>query len=520
MIDSFAAALKRLLVPRSLRRQLLSRSLTILAVILVLIGTLQYWFMKDFAYRNKAETLKSQISTFPKDLFGYDSDRRMEEPGSGNPRQEPNGGMNRGEPPGGGREEGYRGKRPFIFLPDIAIAAIDAAGTQTVISVDNTLQPPKLTAEEYQTILDQLNRRAEPDYRIASNADGVEQLVVFRSIGGPEHPAAGFIQISTPTEALQDVLFQQLFLFLGLSSFALLAGLFLSMPVVRRTLVPLSNIGNAVQQIDAGNLSQRLPVCQGQEEVDRLSLSFNGMLERLETSFQVEREAKEQMRRFAADASHELRTPLTSIHGFLEILLRGAADKPDQLYRALNSMYGESKRINKLVEDLLLLAKMDREPQLLFKKAALKDVLQEMEHQLRMLADTRSVGFYLGEPCQGRFDTDKMKQVILNLFHNAVQHTPAEGGAITLKLERAGDDAVLTVMDNGSGISDEHLPHVFDRFYRSESSRTRRSGGAGLGLSITKSIVEAHGGTIRVESKPGDGTSFIIRVPLVGNDPG
>lgn len=502
MTAKLMTALRRLLVPRSLRRQLLSRSLAILAVLLVLIGTLQYWFMKDFAYDNKAEALRSQLSSIPKDLFLNEQDHHYEESGTGAPPREE------------AYQGGYRSKRPFLLLQDTALASIDASGALTVLSVDNTLKPPQLSPDEYKLVMDQLNSRKDPPYRIVTNEDGIEQLVVFRGApGGPER-TMGILQISTPTDALRDILLNQLFIFLGLSSFALLAGLFLSMPVVKRTLVPLSNIGTAVQQIDAGNLSQRLPVCQGQEEIDRLSVSFNGMLERLETSFHAEREAKEQMRRFAADASHELRTPLTSIHGFLEILLRGAADKPEQLYRALNSMYGESRRINKLVEDLLLLAKLDRAPQLMFKEGALEEILHEMEPQLRILAGNRSVGFYLEDRGQGKFDADKIKQVVLNLFHNAVQHTHADTGAITLKLERSGNDAVLTVLDNGSGIGEDHLPHVFERFYRSESSRTRRSGGAGLGLSITKSIVEAHGGSITVRSSPGEGTAFAIRLPL------
>lgn len=170
------------------------------------------------------------------------------------------------------------------------------------------------------------------------------------------------LQMSAQTGPLKDVILQQLLIFAVLAVAALLAGLFLYLPALRKTLVPLSNMGEAAQSIDAGNLDVRFPVDQGQMEIDKLSHSFNGMLERLEISFRGEREAKEQMRRFAADASHELRTPLTSIHGFLEVLLRGAADNKEQLYNALNSMHGESKRINKLVEDLLLLARMDGAP--------------------------------------------------------------------------------------------------------------------------------------------------------------
>lgn len=507
MTGRLFSSVKRFFFPRSLRNQLLSRTLSILGVLLLLIGFFQYFIMKDFIYRSKAEALKGQISSLSRDAFVPDPERRSaDQEGSG------------------------KNHRPFLLLPDTTLAYIDLSGNLTNMSVDSPLLPPMLCEEDYAHILNLLNKRKDPDYRIVTSEDGIEHLVVFgpamanpeRQIGPPapnaerpgEKQIAGILQISFRTEDLQEMLIQQLMIFVALSFFALLAGFLVSLPVIRRTLVPLSNIGSAVQRTDAGNLSDRLPAHQGQDEIDRLSVSFNGMLERLENSFQAERDAREQMRRFVADASHELRTPLTSIHGFLEILLRGAAEKPEQLYRALNSMYGESRRINKLVEDLLLLAKLDRAPQLMFKEASLKAVLQEMEPQLRILAGNRKVDFKWNDEAPCRIDPDKIKQVVLNLFHNAVQHTSAETGRIEITLSRAGNQAELSVMDNGPGIQPEHLPHVFERFYRSESSRTRRSGGAGLGLSISKSLVEAHGGKIRVDSRPGEGSVFRILLPL------
>jgi two-component system OmpR family sensor kinase len=136
-----------------------------------------------------------------------------------------------------------------------------------------------------------------------------------------------------------------------------------------------------------------------------------------------------------------------------------------------------------------------------------------MEPQLRMLAGAREVELHLASGAIGRFDTDKIKQVVLNLFHNAAQHTDPEKGKIAISLASYNGWNEIVVSDNGTGIAEEHLPHLFDRFYRSESSRTRKSGGAGLGLSITKSIVEAHNGAIAVESRVGEGSRFIVRLP-------
>lgn len=238
------------------------------------------------------------------------------------------------------------------------------------------------------------------------------------------------------------------------------------------------------------------------------------MLERLEISFEYERETKEQMRRFIADASHELRTPLTSINGFVEVLLRGAANCPEQLFKALNSMQGESKRIIKLVEDLLFLTKMDQTPKLQVSRVNLFELVREMVPQLHVIAGNRKVDFDLKEGIIGDFEADKLKQIILNLFNNAVQHTDPEKGWIRLNLVASNQNAELSIQDNGPGIKPEHLPHLFDRFYRADPSRTRQHGGAGLGLAITKSIVDAHGGSIDVESQVGEGSVFLVTLPL------
>jgi two-component system OmpR family sensor kinase len=355
----------------------------------------------------------------------------------------------------------------------------------------------------------------ERDYQIVENDRGVQQLVVFQPIIH-RGQLLGIVQVSTSTGPLKDILIRQLITFISLATLALVIGLIAFLPILRRTLVPLSKMVNTVEQINAGNLNERLPVNQGQMEIDRLAVSFNGMLERLESAFAAEKEAKEQMRRFIADASHELRTPLTSIHGFLEVLLRGdVASKPEQLQKALVSMYSESERLTKLVQDLLLLARLDRKPTFQMKEGLLDEVLREMEPQLRLLAGNRSVHFSVQSHVRTAFDRDRIKQVILNLFQNAVQHTDPDHGMIRVSLDRVPEGVMLSVQDNGPGLPEEHLPHLFERFYRIDTSRTRKSGGAGLGLAITKSIVELHGGKVQVESKPGEGARFSVFLPAV-----
>jgi len=178
-------------------------------------------------------------------------------------------------------------------------------------------------------------------------------------------------------------------------------------------------------------------------------------------------------------------------------------------------MYAESERMKKLIQDLLLLAKLDRSPMIHLSEGVLEGVIKEMAPQMRVLAGNRQVSLQLTSDLRCRFDEDKMKQVILNVFHNAVQHTDPEKGDIQLSLDKVSDGVKLTVRDNGSGIPEEHLPHLFDRFYRSDPSRTRKYGGAGLGLAITKSIVELHGGTIWVTSVLGEGSMFCVWLPTL-----
>ncbi|MBP2115038.1 sensor histidine kinase [Paenibacillus silagei] len=473
--------------PRSLRKQLLVTSLLILSGLLILIGTLQYVLMRNFIYSNRAEAMETQIRSVPFEIFNNAGNRR----------------------PGGDR-------RPLLLDAHTTLAIYNQDGGFMDLK-EETLSAspaPRMSNEAYDQLLKLPQDKRGGNYQLITAGDGSGHLAVFMNLGRPG-AARMLLQMTVETGPLRDVILQQLLIFGALSLAALLAGLLLYLPTLRKTLVPLSNMGRSAQIIDAGNLNVRFPEEQGQLEIDQLSQSFNGMLERLEISFKNEREAKEQMRRFAADASHELRTPLTSIYGFLEVLLRGAADNREQLYSALSSMHGEAKRINKLVEDLLLLARMDGAPRLQVKQVLLGELIDDMQAQLRVLAGERQVVFDLAYGIRCLVDPDQIRQVLLNLFHNAVQHTDAVKGIIHISLHAAGELAELTVKDNGSGISAEHLPHVFDRFYRSDSSRTRKYGGSGLGLSITRSIAEAHHGEVTVSSAPGEGAAFKVSLPCL-----
>jgi two-component system OmpR family sensor kinase len=501
-------SLGRLIQPNSLRFQLLFRSLAILTVLLILIGVFQYLLVKHFMYQNRASSLHSQISSIPRDLFpvtnlpgGIQGGSSQGNGASGNNPQ----GIGTGP---GGRKELF--ERSPLAQQDTTLAFIDENGGFTVLSEAPGVEAPRLDVNDY---LDQLKQQKnnKTDWKVVHDSNP-EQLVALQPFI-ERGRLRGLIQVSASTKPIKDVLLSQTLTFIGLSLLALVIGLLTFIPIMKRTLVPLNRMVRTVTQIDSGNLAERFPVEQGQVEIDRLSHSFNGMLERLEASFQAELEANDKMRRFVADASHELRTPLTSIHGFLEVLLRGAAAQPEQLDRALRSMYGESGRINKLVQDLLMLAKLDRSPTIQAAEGHLDDVFQEMEPQLLLLAGNRKVSFDMAADAPCLFEADKIKQVILNLFQNAVQYTNPDSGSIHISVRRSGHGTEFSIKDNGPGIPEDKIPHIFDRFYRVDSSRARKYGGAGLGLSITKSIVDLHRGLIHVNSAPDEGSEFLVWLP-------
>jgi signal transduction histidine kinase len=287
----------------------------------------------------------------------------------------------------------------------------------------------------------------------------------------------------------------------------LLAGLG-SYVALGRALSPLAVITETVDQINrADDLSRRIPY-QGQtdDEIGELVESFNQTLERLESLFTSQQ-------RFLADVSHELRTPLTVIKGNVDLMRR--MREVDE--ESLNSIDQEAGRLTRLVSGLLMLTQAESGKLTLnLKPVELDILLTEVFQEMRVLAGTK-VNVHLNEIDQAQVngDRDRLKQVLLNLVANAIQYTP-QGGDVFLSLAIVKDQARIIVRDTGPGIPAEDLPHIFERFYRAEKSRTRsKVGGFGLGLSIAHWIVEHHGGRIEVDSKEGRGTTFAIWLPLL-----
>lgn len=282
--------------------------------------------------------------------------------------------------------------------------------------------------------------------------------------------------------------------------------------LVRLGLRPLNAIEGTAAKIAAGDLSQRVAHDEPRTEVGRLGGSLNAMLGQIEEAFAKQRASEERLRRFVGDASHELRTPLSAIKAYAELFERGAKARPDDLARAMSGIENEARRMGVLVDDLLLLARLDRGRPLERKEVDLTDLAHEAVEAARTVDPGRPIALETNGPLVVEGDPLRLRQVLDNLLANVRAHTPA-GTQATVAVRRDDDRALLEVRDAGPGLEPAELEHAFERFYRGDPSRSRQSGGAGLGLSIVKAIVEAHGGTVAAASQPGAGATFAIALP-------
>jgi two-component system OmpR family sensor kinase len=294
----------------------------------------------------------------------------------------------------------------------------------------------------------------------------------------------------------------------------------LALWLVRVGLRPLEGIGETAGAIAAGDLSRRVQPADGRTEVGRLGLALNTMLAQIETAFDQRRRSEERLRRFIADASHELRTPLTSIRGYAELFRRGAGERPEDLATSMARIEAEAARMGVLVDDLLLLARLDEGRPLAREYVDLARVVTDAVDAARVIEPERSIEVETQEPVQVVGDEGRLRQVIDNLLDNARVHAPA-GTPVRVGVRLDEPEAVLTVSDEGPGMDPEVATRAFERFYRGDPARSRETGGAGLGLSIVAAIVEAHGGAVRVVPPEADatGTTFEVRLPLGSDGP-
>ncbi len=335
-------------------------------------------------------------------------------------------------------------------------------------------------------------------------SDGSRAAVHRRTVDGVLYVVVACLpldSIAADLRLVREVLFLATPLLLALAGF----GGYL---VAKRNLAPLGWMAEQARRISGSNLDTRLEIGRAAEELEVLSVSFNELLARLDQTFGS-------MRRFVADASHELRTPIAVIRGEADVAL--SQERSAAAYReTLSVILDESRRLSRLVDDLLNLARADAgNVQLQLREFYFGDLLRDCCRSVQAMAAARGVAVECQSPedVPYRGDEELLHRLAMNLLDNAIRHTPS-GGRVGIALESGDAELRIRVVDTGTGIAPEALPHLFDRFYRGDPARSRQDGGFGLGLAIVKWVAESHGGTVEVSSQPGAGSTFTVTLPI------
>jgi two-component system OmpR family sensor kinase len=337
----------------------------------------------------------------------------------------------------------------------------------------------------------------------------------FRVIAQRLPTGLGIVVVAQSFEDIDRTLLrlQGLFILIGLVMILFIA--LASRKVITVGLRPLANVEATAERIAEGDLTARLPDLKPTTEVGRLVNTLNSMLGRIEESFAARVESESKLRRFVADASHELRTPITAIRGFAELHRQGAVAGEEKTKELIGRIESESMRMGSLVEDLLLLARLDQSRQMKSEPVNLSKLVLDAVESARAAGPNHPVSFDKSdEEIYALGDNDRIHQVVANLLANARTHTPA-GTKIDVSVFQSEDGVRIRIADDGPGLSEKDQAQIFERFYRADPSRVRTGGeGTGLGLSIVEAVMRAHAGQVSVESELGKGAAFTLFFPL------
>jgi two-component system OmpR family sensor kinase len=402
--------------------------------------------------------------------------------------------------------------RPSEFY----VSVLDASGTVLATRTPTTsdVAPPALPTLDASAVT---SRDSRP-FTVPAETGRGSWRVLALTVG------SGAIAIALPLTDLQATLRHLLLIDALVAVVALAVLALLARWAVTASLRPLVEVEETAEAIAAGDLSRRVPPHPATTEVGRLSASLNTMLGRIETAVGEQQQAaaaaqasETRMRRFVADASHELRTPLTSLRGFAELYRQGAVPAGEDLDATMRRIETEAERMGLLVDDLLLLARLDQQRPLQREPVDLVPLATEVAHDAAVLAPDHPVTLTVppgGASAPVLADADRLRQVLVNLVRNAVRHTPA-GTSVQVAVGVSPGSVTVTVADDGPGMSEQDAERAFERFYRADSSRSRVEGssGSGLGLSIVAALVAAHGGTVDLTTATGVGTTVAVALP-------
>ncbi|HEY3751249.1 MAG TPA: HAMP domain-containing sensor histidine kinase [Pseudonocardiaceae bacterium] len=427
--------------------------------------------------------------------------------------------LSTGQLPGGG--DRFGGRPPISDGDQISVELNGQTVWRSPTATGNTSAPQLPASPEIGTAFTVPSQGGGTNWRVLATA------VPTTTVAGANSTAT--VVVATDQSEVDTAIGDLSTMYLRISVGALVLLGALGYALVRSSLRPLEEVEQTAEGIAAGDLSRRVPVRRPRSEVGRLAGAFNTMVERIESAFRASerseasaRSSEERMRRFVADASHELRTPLTSIRGYAELYRQGAATSPEDVAGVLRRIEEQAARMGLLVDDLLLLARLDQQRPLEHMRVDLAVLTVDAVHDVHAVAPDRAVGLRLPpaddsteEPAEVPVlgDEARLRQVLGNLVNNAILHTPS-GTPVEVRVRAEGRDAVLEVADKGPGLPPDQAERVFERFYRADPARGRISGGTGLGLAIVAAIVAAHGGRVEVATTVGVGTTFRVLLPL------
>jgi two-component system, OmpR family, sensor kinase len=387
----------------------------------------------------------------------------------------------------------------------------------TVLSTQERAAPPGTSAPSPPRLPDTISMKGASQrgfdvvrYFTVPAQDGGDRYRVRASF---EQDGNSMLVVALSLHDVDGTLHRLLMIELFVTGVVLLALGALGFWVIGFGLRPLRAIEKTAGAIASGDLSQRVVRAEERTEVGRLGVALNAMLSQIETAFKAREASERKLRRFVADASHELRTPLAAVRAYAELFTRGADHRPEDLARAMTGITRESERMSVLVQDLLLLARLDEGRPLEREPVQLDEVVGDAVETARMVEPDRPIELET-EPAVVVGDRDRLRQIVDNLLSNVRAHTPRTT-PVQVRLGQVNSDAVIEVEDAGPGLSPEHIGRVFERFYRADRSRARASGGVGLGLSIVAAVADAHGGSVTARSEPPSGATFRIAIPLI-----
>jgi two-component system OmpR family sensor kinase len=417
-----------------------------------------------------------------------------------------------------GEEDGSEESEPLFqpFEPlrevpsDISITLLDAEGN--ILGTVGDTQSPQMIQSLVTgfTPADVKLYKNQP-FTLDSQSSAADYRVLARTLPS----SAGSVITAVSLSGVERAMNQLRFLFLAVGFLVLILLGFIARRMIGISLRPLTTVEKTAEAFARGDFSARLPEARSDTEVGRLTSALNQMLQRIEESFSVKVASEEKLRRFVADASHELRTPLTAIRGFAELHRQGAIAGEEKTAELIRRIEQESVRMSSLVEDLLLLARLDQSREMTMEPVDVSTVIKEAvasaqaagpDHEISIELPEEDV-FVLG-------DSLRIHQVIANLLANARIHAPA-GTKVVVKVVQDDQGTYVSVSDNGPGLSAESQEKIFERFYRADQSRVRNGvEGTGLGLSIVDAVMQAHGGRVTVESELGKGAKFTLFFPI------